>query len=237
MSTPPDAAPMKGVTAILLCGGKGERLKPFTEQFPKPLVPVHGKPLLLHLVNYLAAGGISRFVFCVGYKAELVQSFVRQSCAGLDHVCVDSGDVSMTDRLLDARAHAPGPALVCYGDTLANVNLAELRQAHDRKGGLATVTIYPMRSPFGLVEFDGGQRVTRFSEKPMLPYWINIGFLLCARGAMDRLRRGVDMPEFLEGLRAENQLFVHPHRGTHVTINTEKDRAVAETELIEMLTL
>jgi glucose-1-phosphate cytidylyltransferase len=229
---------MNGVTAILLCGGKGERLRPYTDQYPKPLVPVLGKPLLFHLLTYLAAGGLERFVFCLGYKAELIRSFLTESFAGRwEQVCVDSGDASMTDRLLDARPHAPGPALVCYGDTLANVDLAELRRVHQQQGGLATVTIYPMRSPFGLVAFDGQQRVTQFSEKPWLPYWINIGFLLCEQGALARLRRGSDMPEFLEDLRLAGQLFVYPHRGSHVTINTEKDRALAEAQLIEMLTI
>ena len=59
------------VTAVLLCGGRGERLRPFTEHCPKPLGPLGGQPMLRHLVDYLIASGLRRFVFCVAYKAEM----------------------------------------------------------------------------------------------------------------------------------------------------------------------
>src|SRR5687767_4331443 len=94
------------LTAILLCGGKGERLRPFTETLPKALIPLNGEPLLSHLLRYLASAGVSRFVVCVGYKAEAIESFLSERGAQSWQVtCVNSGDVSMTDRLLDARQH------------------------------------------------------------------------------------------------------------------------------------
>src|SRR4051794_32488540 len=118
---------MLDLTAILLCGGKGERLRPFTDALPKPLVPIKGHPLLYHLIRYLYANGIRRFVICTGYKAEAVEEFVREYGRPEWQIrCVNSGDVSMTDRLLSARRFVTGPALICYGDTLANVDLNSL---------------------------------------------------------------------------------------------------------------
>src|SRR6185295_10531370 len=95
--------PVSELTAILLCGGKGERLRPFTESLPKALVPLNGDPLLAHLLRYLSTAGVRRFIVCVGYKAEAIKKFLHESPYSETEVaCIDSGDVSMTDRILDA---------------------------------------------------------------------------------------------------------------------------------------
>lgn len=225
------------LTAILLCGGKGERLRPFTENLPKALVPLNGEPLLGHLLRYLSSAGITRVIVCVGYKAEAIQSFLgERPDLAPGAICVDSGGASMTDRILDALPHVRGRALVCYGDTLANVDLSELVEAHSRSGALATLTAYPLSSPFGIVRFDESKRVTAFEEKPLLPYWINIGYLLCEPGAFEVLQQGSDMPQFLSALAVANGLYTFEHKGKHLTVNTEKERAEAETGVVEFFT-
>jgi len=225
------------LTAILLCGGKGERLKPFTETLPKALVPLNGEPLLGHLLRYLYSAGISRAIVCVGHKAEAIESFLSERVAlAPQTICVNSGSASMTDRILDALPNVNGRALVCYGDTLANVDLSELTKAHSQSGAAATLTTYPLSSPFGIVHFDESRRITAFEEKPPLPYWINIGFLLCEPEAFQFLPRGSDMPQFLSALAAAKTLYAFEHSGKHLTVNTEKERAVAETEVIEFFT-
>lgn len=225
------------LTAILLCGGKGERLKPYTDTRPKPLVQLNGRPLLAHLLRYLSAAGITRFVICVGYKHEAIEVFVRDHAdPAWEITCLNSGDVSMTDRLLDARKQIVGPALICYGDTLANVDLRALQNEHRASGALMTLTTYPLYSPFGIVSFDAARRVSDFREKPLLPYWINIGFMLCEPAAFDFLRPASDMPDFLSALAAAGALYTHQHTGRHLTINTEKDRELAETQMVDFFT-
>jgi len=224
------------VTAILLCGGRGERLRPFTDNLPKPLVPLEGQPLLGHLMLYLAAAGIRRFAVCVGYRAELIREFLRAHADPHWQVeCIDSGEASMTDRIMDAAATVGEQALICYGDTLANVDVMRLRADHRAHGGLATVTVHPFRSPFGIVQSDESSRVSGFLEKPLLPYWINIGFLLCEKAALGYLRRGIDMPEFLDSLARDGVLFAYRHQGRHITVNTERDRETAEAQLITIM--
>ena len=234
------AHPLADVTAVLLCGGKGERLRPFTEHFPKPLVPLNGKPLLQHLLRFLSLQGVRRFVLCTGYKAEAISRFMEENPLPPGHsvVCVDSGEnASMADRVLDARKHASGRALVCYGDTLANVDLGSLARHHARSGALATVTVYPLRSPYGIVSLAGDtDRVSGLLEKPVLPYWINIGFILCEPAALDELRRGTDLVTFLASLAGSGAVRAHKHQGKHLTVNTEKERTEAEGE-IEFFTL
>jgi NDP-sugar pyrophosphorylase family protein len=226
------------LTAIILCGGKGERLKPLTETLPKTLVPLNGRPLLTHLLQYLTRSGVKRVVICVGYKAELIKKFLDENPhPSLELFYVDSGDATMTDRLRDARKHISGPALVCYGDTLANIDLAALSEAHQASDALVTVTIYPLHSQFGVVTVDESKRVVDFTEKPRLPYWINIGFMLFKPAAFDYLKPGSNMTEFLATLVEARALSAYEHEGKHLTVNTEKERAAAEIEMIEFFTL
>jgi glucose-1-phosphate cytidylyltransferase len=228
---------MSDLTAILLCGGKGERLRPYTEHIPKALISLHGVPLLEHLLKHLEASGIRRFVVCTGYKAELIEQFIKESRAGRDVTLVDSGDASMTDRILDARRHIPSDGLICYGDTLANVDLAALRRQHQASGRCMTMTVYPLQSPFGIVLFNEADQVRSFAEKPQLPYWINIGFMYCAPTALERVRRGSDMATFLSSMAATGEMGVYRHTGKHLTINTEKERVEAESQIIEFFTV
>ncbi|MBX3745401.1 MAG: nucleotidyltransferase family protein [Verrucomicrobiae bacterium] len=241
LTSAPGRAAIGGVedlTAILLCGGKGERLRPLTENCPKPLVPLAGKPILQHLIESLRAGGIERFVFCVGYRAEMIRTFLAaQFPESVGIRVVDSGDASMTDRLLDAQPHVPGRALVCYGDTLANVDLSALLDAHRRRNALATLATFPFESPYGVVDTDDDGRIDRFREKPVLPYWINIGYLVLEPAAWHPLERGSDMPAFLARLAATGRLYAHRHEGRHLTVNTEQDRALAERQLARMITV
>jgi NDP-sugar pyrophosphorylase family protein len=229
---------MSELTAIILCGGKGERLKPFTDNLPKALVPLHGKPLLYHLMNYLSQSGISRFLLCVGYKAECIEQFVREGGnPDWDVKCVNSGDASMADRILDACPHLTGRALICYGDILANVDLAALEREHQKSGALATLTVYPLHSPFGIVNFNEEYRVTGLAEKPVLPYWINIGFMLCEPEALQFLQRNSDMMNFSGDLARAGALLAYQHRGRHLTVNTEKERIHAEAEMADFATV
>jgi glucose-1-phosphate cytidylyltransferase len=226
------------LTAILLCGGKGERLKPFTNSMPKALVALNGEPLLQHLLKYLASNGIRRFVICVGYKAESIEQFVRDHKASDWQITfVNSGDAGITDRLLDASEHVHGPALICYGDTLANIDLAALQRAHSANKATMTMTVYPLHSPFGIVSFENSNRIMNFAEKPRLPYWINIGFMVAEPEAFTYLERGSDMQTFLSTLAEAKAIYAYQHEGRHVTINTENDRETAEAEMVEFFTL
>lgn len=228
---------MQGLTAVLLCGGKGERMRPLTESLPKPLIPIGGRPLLEHLIRYLESNGVRRFILCVGYKAEVIEEFARNLPTQSEIICINSGDASMTDRILDARRYVTGRMLVCYGDTLANIDIEGLCSRHEQSNAPATMTVYPLQVPFGIVDVSDNGEVKRFREKPQLPYWINIGFFLFEAGALDRLRRDSNIPEFLDELKSRGDLFAFRHAGRHLTVNTQKDRQAAESEITEFFTV
>lgn len=226
------------LTAIILCGGRGERLRPYTDTLPKALVPLNGRPLLDHVLRYLRLGGVGRFVLCTGHLAEKIESFAAGSAEFRDAtICVNSGNASMIDRILDASSHVGAHALVCYGDTLANVDVGALLGSHRASHAAATLTIYPLHSPFGIVYADADGRVTAFAEKPKLPYWINIGYLLCEREAFAAMRRGTEMDEFLSALARAGRLHAYRHSGKHLTVNSEKERTLAEEQIVEFLTV
>jgi NDP-sugar pyrophosphorylase family protein len=220
------------VTAVILSGGRGERLRPLTDTVPKPLLPVNGRPLLDYLLDHLGRSGIDDMILCVGYKAELFAQFALGRTTGPKRIrCLDSGDSGITERLALARPLIAGQALVCYADTLADVNIEALLEAHHQSGAEATITVYPYHSPFGLVTFDDQNRVCRFEEKPSLPYWINIGFLLLEPAALRRLRAEVPLPEYLTELVSRRTLNVHRHLGRHWTANTETELRTLAAEL------
>ena len=225
------------LTAIILCGGRGERLRPLTEKVPKPLIPVRGQPILQHILDHLCRYGINKSVLCIGYKASMLRSYAaNRHATGCRIECIDSGDVSMNDRVLDTLAVASGPVLICYGDTLANVDLHELEASHRRAGSLATVTVFPLRSPFGIVDIADGDVVVRMTEKPVLPYWINIGYIRCDREAFKHMKRGSDLVQFCSAVAATGSLSAYRHTGQHMTVNTEDDLPAAEKEILSFAT-
>ncbi len=220
------------VTALILCGGRGERLRPLTDEIPKPLLPVNGRPLLAYVMQHLHDHDIRDFLLCTGYKAEMFEEFARQSPFCTWRIrCQNSGEVDIGERLRQAQDLLRTRALVCYADTLADVDLAELRRVHEGRRVEATLTVFPYHSPFGIVAVDEDGMATGFEEKPHLPYWVNIGFMLCEPIALTRLRPGTDFPTFLEGLARERRLAVHRHLGRHWTANTEQELRDLATQL------
>lgn len=226
------------LTAVILCGGKGERLRPFTDKYPKPLVPLLDKPLLQHLVEFLYRQGIRKYVLCVGYKAEMVEEFVGKTLAGrgMEIILSNAGDAPIPERLEKARVHVDGPALVCYGDTVANVSIAGLCDFHNGIDAGATMTVYPLKSQFGIVDIENNLAVG-FREKPDLPYHINIGFFIISKAVLDTVGEFPEMSPWLEHLAGDANLSAYIHKGKHLTVNTEKERQTAEAEIIELYTL
>jgi hypothetical protein len=100
------------------------------------------------------------------------------------------------------------------------------------------MTIYRLPSPYGVVRVDKSGSVSRFEEKPLLPHWINIGFLLCdPKKTEEALFAAPDMVPFLESLAAARQLNAYKHLGKHLTVNTEKERQLAEVEVLRFFSV
>jgi NDP-sugar pyrophosphorylase family protein len=156
------------VFALVLAGGKGERLRPLTSDRPKPMVPVNDKPILEHHLAWLAGNGVTDAVLLCGYRHEAIQRHF-----GDGHRWGLRVSYSIEDAPLGRggafkqgfRQVPPGEEVVIgtNGDNLTDQSLA------------------PLRSPFGIVRLARDRRVTGFEEKPLLPHWVNAGVYVLNR--------------------------------------------------------
>jgi len=216
---------------VLLCGGKGTRLKPLTESIPKPLVPLNGKPVLEYLMNFFSKQGFNDFIVCTGYKSELVEKSVNGFAKkNWNLKFVDSGEsASMLKRIIDASKFCEEKFLVCYGDTIADINIKELLEFHKSKNSSLTNVLYQMQSPFGLMETHDG-KVVKYNEKPLLPFWFNIGFFVFEKKILNNIPDG-DWVGFLNNSIKSGKMFALKHYGEHITFNTEHEKTEAEKKI------
>ncbi|MGH2840293.1 MAG: sugar phosphate nucleotidyltransferase [Solirubrobacteraceae bacterium] len=225
---------------VILCGGRGVRLREHTESIPKPLVEIGGMPVVWHVIRIYAAQGFDRFVLATGYMGELVDEFARATPwpDGVQVACVDTGLKTPTGgRLLRLRDELSGaPFCVTYADGVADVDLAALHAHHRGSDALATMTIVRPRLQFGVVQLGGepdGDRVTGFQEKPRSEHWINGGFFCFEPGVLHYLEETSTLErEPLERLAADGRLSAFRHTGFWDCMDTHKD-VVALNDLWE----
>jgi mannose-1-phosphate guanylyltransferase len=158
-------------TAVILAGGKGTRLRPFTEDTPKPMLMINGKPIVEHTVKWLRDNGFEKIVFAVGYRKEKVEDyFGNGKDFGVSIVYSEedeSNPMGTAGALLNAREHMDSIFLVINGDILSNFNLRAMVEFHQEHSGILTVALKSMRDPskYGVADLDG-QKIVNFVEKP-----------------------------------------------------------------------
>ena len=224
------------VRTVILCGGKGTRAYPQTATVPKPLLEVAGEPVVRRVMAIYAAHGFTDFVLAAGYKKELLDEFA----AGLDEPwtvdVVDTGEETNTGGRVRAVADIVGDTFfVTYADGLGDVDLAESLRFHKDHGGFATMTVVPLPSQYGTVDFAANGRVVGFKEKPKLPdHYINAGFFVMDKRCFDKWPDpGEDLErDVLPAFSAADELYVYKHPGFWKSMDTYKD-ALELTALCE----
>ena len=166
--------------ALVLAGGKGERLRPLTADRPKPMVPLNDRPILEHHLEWLAGNGVTDVVLLCGYMHEAIQRhFGDGSRFGLRVVySVEDTPLGRGGAFRKGFQQVPASERTVVGtngDNIVEQALAPLLSRHRRSHAVATVMLAPLRSPFGIVRLSRGSRITGFDEKPLLPYWVNAG--------------------------------------------------------------
>ena len=182
-------------TVVILCGGRGTRLREHTQTIPKPLVEIGGRPILWHVIRIYAEQGFSRFLLCLGHRGELIEEFVRADGfpEGLTIECVDTGEETPTGGRVALVGHRLEGKRFCttYADGVADIDLAALLDFHTGHGALATMTVVRPELQFGVARLNGEDVVEGFEEKPRFEGWINGGFFCFEPGVLDYLDEAV----------------------------------------------
>ena len=220
-------------TALVLCGGKGERLRPLTESIPKPLVHLKGRPILSYLLDHIGKFGIADVVIAAGFQAEKIHEFFANHHRDLNVTIVDSGDVDIIERIKACAPLIQGDFFLMYGDTLADVDLCRLQEFHFAHDAKATITLYPLKSQFGLATLDRDGYITSFREKPTLDQWINIGNFYFDSEVISWMKDFSGYAAFLQFLGAQRKLKGYRHQGIHITVNTLRELEEAEENIHE----
>lgn len=215
---------------VILCGGRGTRLRERTESVPKALVEIGGRPILWHVIRIYAAQGFERFLLATGYMGEAVAEFAAAERwpGGVRVECADTGLDTPTGGRVAALAERLGGERFCatYADGVADVDLSALLDFHDGQGGLATVTVVRPNLQWGVAELSG-DAVTGFVEKPRSEHWINGGFFCFEPGVFDYLAPdSVLEREPLSRLAADGRLRAYRHEGFWDCMDTYKDAVV-----------
>jgi len=194
---------------IILCGGKGTRLREETEFRPKPMVPIGNRPILWHIMKTYAHHGHKEFILCLGYKGEMIKDYFRnylwntcdttmllgRSPAIQFHnrhdeedwsvTFADTGENSMTAyriRLVEKYLGADENFLLTYGDGVGDINIPASIRQHEETGKVCTITAVRPPGRFGELGIDADGTVHGFSEKVQAEAgYINGGFMVCSR--------------------------------------------------------
>lgn len=201
-----DKVPSHDHTMVVMAGGKGTRLRPYTENCPKPLLPVAGKPMLQHIIERAKSQGFGRFVLSLNYLGQMIRDhFGDGSSYGVQITYVDEDEPLGTAGALSLIQPRPDSAfVVTNGDVLTDIDyreLIEFRERHNAHGVMA-VRMYEWTNPYGVVQMEGVD-ITGFAEKPVSRSHINAGVYAFSPAALDLLTRNqhCDMPTFFDQLR------------------------------------
>ena len=221
--------------AIILCGGKGERLRPLTEQKPKPLIELNGKSILGYLLAWLSSSGIKEIYLTTGYLSSEIEKFLSAySDKDLNIQLINNGDCDIIERLISCEKFITDDALVLYGDTLADVDIKALEVLKKKYPNEDIMSAIQLKSSFGLFQIDKENTGYNFQEKPTLEYWINIGYFVFGKETFLRMHEYNNFAEFLSNWTSEGKFKISKHDGVHITINTHSELENAKQELSKL---
>lgn len=226
--------------ALLLAGGKGERLRPYTADRPKPMVPVNGKPLLEMQIEWLRGNGVDHFILLCGYLHNVIEDHFgdgRRWDVSIDY-CVEDSPLGRGGAFKTGFAKVPASERFVIGTNGDNINTQDLRpmlEAHRSGNAQVTDMLTQLRSPYGIADLSEDDRIVGFREKPLLPYWLNAGVYVIERSCFARFpdlgdHEDTTFPE----LAAEGSLLAFRSTAYWKAVDTVKDLTDAAKELASL---
>ena len=239
--------------AVILAGGLGSRLSEETENKPKPMVEIGGKPILWHIMKIYSSHGINDFIICCGYKGYVIKEYfnnyflhmsdvtfnMKENTIKINHnnseswnvTLVDTGENTMTGgRVKRIASYINGTFCLTYGDGVSNIDISALLKFHESRNAEVTITAVQPTGRFGIMKLKG-DLVSSFQEKPKGDdHWVNGGFMVCQPSIFNRLQNDETILEHdpLSGLANDGQLSVYKHKGFWYAMDTLRDRNYLE---------
>jgi D-glycero-alpha-D-manno-heptose 1-phosphate guanylyltransferase len=229
--------------AVVLAGGLGTRLRNAVPQLPKAMAPVAGRPFLSYIIDYLRMQGISTFIFSLGYKAAIIEQYLKEYYPTLDYATVTEHEPLGTGggiRLALQKAKKEN-VLIVNGDTLFKTNLEQLHEQHQQKEAECTLALKPMINfdRYGVVQLDETSKVVSFQEKRLFDEGlINGGVYLLAK---EKFFQRSFPPKFsfekdyLEAYCREGVFFGAVQDGYFIDIGIPSDYERAQEELAPLV--
>ena len=191
--------------AVILAGGKGTRLAPYTTVFPKPLMPIGEMPILEIVIRQLKKHGFTKIVLAVGHLAGLIEAYfgdgskwgVEITYSREDEPLGTAGPLALIDDLAEN-------FLVMNGDLLTNIDYSGLMSYHLENGALSTISMYTKDVPIslGVLELDDEGKIVDYIEKPTLKYKVSMGIYIFNNRILNYVERGkyLDFPDLIKNL-------------------------------------
>jgi mannose-1-phosphate guanylyltransferase len=182
--------------ALVLVGGFGTRLRPITYALPKQLIPIAGKPMLYHLLDLLPPE-VDEVVFASGYKADVLEAYLREHPPKIAWKCVpEATPLGTGGGMKNAGDGMSDPFLTLNSDVIANTELSRLVEFHRSHGGVGAMTLIEVEDtrPYGVAALGEADRIERFVEKPAPEHapshWVNAGMTIWRRSVLDQIPPG-----------------------------------------------
>lgn len=208
--------------AIILAGGLGTRLQPYTFFIPKPMLPLGNKPLLEHIIEWLRNddNNIDHVIICVSYLHRTIEDYFEDgSRLGIKIEYARSDrPLATAGQLLTAKKFIDDTFVCVYGDSIYEFSLREMIKEHDRLNAFISMALlsYKTRLKYGFIDINGNNKVTTWNEKPEIKGLINIGCYVMepefidlipssdAYGMDDAVRKALDMKKLVNGFKIES---------------------------------
>lgn len=197
--------------AVILAGGRGTRLQPYTTILPKPLMPLGDHPVLEVILCQLKRHGFTEIIMAVGYLSHLLEAYFEDGRRFGVQIRYSHEDTPLgTAGPLTLIPHLDEPILVMNGDVLTDLDYSELYAYHLEHNAAATISLYPktVEISLGVLEVDGDDQVTSYQEKPTYSYLASMGIYVLSPQALSVMQKGqrCDFPDLVK------LLLQHGHR-------------------------
>ncbi len=225
---------------MVLCGGLGTRLRPYTLFLPKPMLPVGPKPILEHIVDWLRDNGITEIVIATGYLGRMIETYFgngKDFGVSIQYARSDR-PMGHAGQLKSAEALLPETFVCLYGDAILDFDLRKLLEFHERKSAFITMALmkHETQMKYGVIETDPEGRISLWREKPKFESEINVGCYAIEKRFLDYIPRGqvYGMKEALEAaMKDKEAVYALRVKGTFTDIGDRSAHKEADRAYIE----